>query len=163
MDAFFKSIFQAKGAALDFNRGFLTAIAVILLILFILLVLRLLVAFIFRTRRCSGITINGNNGDVFISSSAITSLIRSLEHEFKFVEIDKVRLYTCNRQQFMNIQIDFDASGGGLPPLSANLQARVLSALKDVFGIESITKVNITLRNVTISEPLPKIEFSSGV
>ncbi len=166
MEAFFKSIFQAKGAALDFNRGFLSAIAVILAILFILLVLRLIVAFIFRTRRCGGVTINGDNGDVFISSSAITSLIRSLEQEFKFVEIDKVRLYTRSKQQFLNIQIDFDASGGGLPPLSADLQARVLSALKDVFGIESITKVHITLRNITINEPLPKIEkveFSAGM
>jgi len=42
----------------------------------------------------------------------------------------------------------------------------VLSALKEVFGIESITKVHITLRNITINEPLPKIEkieFSAGV
>ena len=166
MEAFFKSIFQAKGEALYFNRGFLSAIAVILAILFILLVLRLIVAFIFRTRRCSGVTINGENGDVFISSSAITSLIRSLEHEFKFVEIDKVRLYTRSKVQFLNIQIDFDASGGGLPPLSADLQSRVLSALKDVFGIESINKVHITLRNITINEPLPKIEkveFSAGM
>ena len=166
MEAFFKSIFQVQGPARDFNMGFLSAIAVILAILFILLVLRLIVAFIFRTRRCSGVTINGENGDVFISSSAITSLIRSLEHEFKFVEIDKVRLYTRSKVQFLNIQIDFDASGGGLPPLSADLQARVLSALKEVFGIESITKVHITLRNITINEPLPKIEkieFSAGV
>ena len=39
-------------------------------------------------------------------------------------------------------------------------------ALKEVFGIESITKVHITLRNITINEPLPKIEkieFSAGV
>ena len=79
------------------------------------------------------------------------------------MEIDKVRLYTRSKQQFLNIQIDFDASGGGLPPLSADLQIRVLSALKEVFGIESITKVHITLRNITINEPLPKIEFSAGV
>jgi hypothetical protein len=162
MEAFFKSIFQAKGAALDFNMGFLSAITVILAILFILLVLRLIVAFVFRTRRCGGVTINGANGDIFISNSAITSLIRSLENEFKFVEIDKVRLYTRNKQQFLNIQIDFDASGGGLPPLSADLQNRALAVLKGVFGIESINKVHITLRNITINEPLPKIEFSTG-
>ena len=45
-------------------------------------------------------------------------------------------------------------------------EARVLAALKDVFGIESINKVHITLRNITINEPLPKIEkieFSAGV
>lgn len=162
MEAFFRSIFQAKGAALDFNRGFLTALAVALALAFILLTLRLLVAFIFRTRRCSGVTIARPNGNVFISSSAITSLIRALEHEFKFVEIDKVRLYARSKQQFLNIQIDFDASGGGLPPLAADLQDRVLTVLKEVFGIDSIAQIHITLRNITINEPLPKIAFANG-
>ncbi|MHB9137835.1 MAG: alkaline shock response membrane anchor protein AmaP [Victivallaceae bacterium] len=163
MEAFWKSIFQAKGSALDFNMGFISAIAVILAILLFLLILRLVIAFVFRTKRCHGVTINGENGDIFISSAAITSLIRSLENDFKFVAIDKVRLYTRNRQQFLNIQIDFDASGGGLPPQSADLQLRVLATLKETFGIESISKVHITLRNITISESHPRVDFPVSV
>lgn len=163
MEAFFKSIFQAEGATRDFNMGFISAIALVLAILFFLLILRLVVAFIFRNRRCHGITINGENGDIFISGSAITSLIRALENEFKFVAIDKVRLYTRSRQPFLNIQIDFDAAGGGLPPQSADLQLRVLASLKETFGIESIKKVHITLRNITVSDSHPRIDFPASV
>jgi hypothetical protein len=153
---FIKQVVQAKGAAAhDFNLGYLTGVGVVLLIVLVLLVIRIIFAIAFRRKRCNGITIKDSKGDVFISRPAVETVVKSLEKDFKFLTISKVGLWTRKRVQYIKIYIDFDASGGGLPPQASGFQDRVLAALKDVFGIESVRKVYISLRKVKLNELPP--------
>jgi hypothetical protein len=144
-----------------FNQGYIAGISVILAVLIVLLILRLIFAFIFRTKRCSCITIAGERGDIHVSGAAITSTIKALESEFRFITIEKVRLYTKKNIPRMNIDILFNPAGGGLAPQSADLQNRVLSTLFETFGIEGIKKIDITLKNIK-SHDVPN-NFSPGL
>jgi hypothetical protein len=144
-----------------FNQGYITGIAVILGVLVLLLILRLMAAFVFRTKRCSCITIAGEHGDIHIAATAITTSVKALENEFKFINIEKVKLLSRKNNPYMNIDIIFNPNGGGLAPQSSELQAKVISTLFDTFGIEGIKRVDISLKNITVEKS--KNNFSAGL
>ncbi|QSH41471.1 alkaline shock response membrane anchor protein AmaP [Lentisphaerota bacterium ZTH] len=155
----------------DFNKGYLAGVAIVLLVILALLVLRIILALIFRKKRCSSIKMKADNGDTCVSRAAITSVVKSLEKEFKFISISRVNLYATKKAQFLDILIDFDASGGGLPPQSDKFKSRVLEAVGEVFGIHTIKKVHLNLRHINLDKApvktlpnaeLPKIEARSA-
>ncbi|MCP3965857.1 MAG: alkaline shock response membrane anchor protein AmaP [Lentisphaerae bacterium] len=155
----------------EFNKGYLTGVAIVVLAILVLLVLRIILALIFRKKRCSSIKIKSDNGDTCVSRAAITSVVKSLEKEFKFINISRVNLYATKKVQFLDVLIDFDASGGGLPPQSDKFKERVLEAVKEVFGIATVRKVHIHLRNINLDKApvktlpsvnVPKIEVAKS-
>ncbi len=150
MPEFIKVLVQQQNSELyDFNLGYIAGITVVVVILLLLLILRLLLAFIFRGRRCPGITISDPRGDVFISRTAVHTVIKSLEKEFRHFSIYKVALYGKKRHN-IKIFINFDASGGGLPPQTTEFKGRVLDELKNTLGIDTINKVHVHLKNIKI-------------
>lgn len=160
---FIANIFQVKGAGYDFNVGYATGVGVVLAVLVLLLSVRLILAFIFRTRRCHEIRIKGEDGDVFVSRNAVNSVVNSLEKEFKNLIISKVSLNAVRKRQFINIYVDFNADSGGLPPQADELKRRVLEALETVFGITTVRKVHICLRNVQLVDvPKSKTETTTA-
>lgn len=127
-----------------FNSGFLTGVATAIGIIAILLFLRIVIAVIFRRKKCNGITMQAELGDIFVSTSAITAAIRTLEAEFDALVIQKIRLLESkNAKVKVCIQLIFDEKGGNFKLYSQNFQRRVLTKLRDAFGIESIDKVDI--------------------
>jgi|GEM_PF-3059559 hypothetical protein len=127
-----------------FNAGFLTGVATAIGIIAILLLIRIIIALMFRRKKCSGITMQAELGDIFVSTSAITAAIRALESEFDALVIQKIRLFESkNAKVRICIQLIFDEGGGNFKLYSEKFQRAVLAKLKDAFGIENIDKVNI--------------------
>jgi preprotein translocase subunit SecF len=153
MAEYFKQFFQTGNpSSNEFNQGYIAAIAVILLVLLLVLVLRLILGLVFRRKSCHGITVKQEKGDVFVSRSAVDTVVKSLKSDFKHIKIAKVTIRGNKNSQHIRIYLDFENSGGGLPPQSADLQTRVLEALKKNFGIDSVRKVHITLREIKMIE-----------
>lgn len=156
MPEFIKALLQPQNSELyDFNMGYVAGITVAVAIMVVLLLLRLLLAFFLRGRRCPGVTIAEPLGDVFISRTAIHAVIKALEEDFRNFSIYKVNLYGRKRHN-VKVFINFDASGGGLPPQTTEFKNRVLEELKNTLGIETLSKVNVHLKNIRIGrEELP--------
>ncbi len=103
--------------------------------------------FIFRyPRRSAGISIRGQLGSIFISSHAISDLVKSLEGDFKDIEIAKVLLLDCKKFNRIEIQVNYELGGQSMTDIAPALQGRTVEALKDVFGIECIRDVSVRVR-----------------
>jgi len=124
-----------------FNYGYLLGTIIVFTII---VLVKTFFFFSRRKKKASGVTVIGNNGTLTISSNAISDLIHSLERKFPALKITKVYLYENKGLYFsVEINVSFQMENEGLLGIVNNLQETVLEKLKTVFGVESITTVNI--------------------
>lgn len=138
----------------DFQVGYVSGVGLAIAIILLAILVKILHYFFRYPRKLSGISIPGTDGEIFISAGAITDLVKSTEDDFQFVTISKVQLLDKKIHHAVDLHIDFDIEGGRLPLISSELQLRVLSNLKDTFGIDSIKEVNIRIRKVTLKKKI---------
>ncbi|MCF6177442.1 MAG: alkaline shock response membrane anchor protein AmaP [Victivallaceae bacterium] len=139
----------------DFNLGFFAGVGFALLLIIILLTVEIIIMIIFRKKKCSGITISEADGETFVSKSAISSLIMHLEKDFPLISIKKLLLYRCRKNHILKLYIDFNDDGSGLPPQSKKLKSEIRSLLNHTFGIDSIKKIIIDVKNATLEKKKP--------
>ncbi|MDD5696991.1 MAG: hypothetical protein PHH77_00075 [Victivallaceae bacterium] len=149
---FVKSILAALDLPVtDFNLGYFFALTVVALALLVLLVIRIIIKIIFRKKRCHTIRIKADNGNAFISGAAVMAVIKALEKEFRALTINKVNLFRCRNKPFMEVNLDFDASKGGLPDYADKFKLRVIESLDALFGIKNIKQVHLHLRHIRLN------------
>ncbi len=150
---FLKSILTAVNIPItDFNLGYFFALIVVGLTLLGIFIIRIILKIIFRKKRCHAIGIKSDNGDAFISCSAITAVIKALEKEFSAFTINKVNLFRYGKKPFVEIHLDFDTSKGGLPAHADKFKVRVIQSLDALFGVRNIKKVHLYLRQVQLHD-----------
>ncbi len=131
-------------ASRTFNSGIVVGVAIVAAIFLLLLILWCICAIVFRRKKCNGITLKDELGNIFISTSAITAAIRTLESEFDALVIQKIYLIESKNDKIdINVTMSFDEKGGNLKAYEANFKRRVVSKLNDSFGIENINNINI--------------------
>jgi len=131
---------------LDFKCGYITAIAVIFGLAILFIVLR----FIYRyPRRMRGIEIKGSRGSIFITSDAISDLVKSIGEEYEIVEVSKVHLLEGRAFSFIELQVilDNDRESSFLT-LAEDIQNNILKTLNDRFGIDSVREVKLNLKKI---------------
>jgi hypothetical protein len=146
----------------DINLGFFAGVGFALLLILILMVINIIFMILFRQKKCSGITIIENDGETFVSKSAISSLIMHLEKQFQLISINKLLLYRCRKNHIIKLYIDFNDDGSGLPPHRDKLKSEIRSLLNHTFGINSIKKIILDVRNATL-ENKPQQNSPSAV
>lgn len=134
----------------SFQVGYVAALGLLLA----LVVVFALVYFIFfrYPRRCAGVPIRAPLGDIFVSSHAVSDLIKSLEGEFKDIEIAKVHLLDCKNFLRVEVQVDYALGGENMTEIGPSLQGKALSALKDVFGIDCVRDVAVKVRRAVVNK-----------
>ena len=136
----------------DFQLGYVSGVAVAIAVICAVLLVKIIVYFLFfYPSRSKGVSIPGASGSLFISANAITDLIKSLEEDFKFIEISKVILLDKKKYNDIELHINFDMEGGELPSIASELQSIILSKLRDTFGIDNIKEININIKRVTVN------------
>ena len=85
------------------------------------------------------------NGTLFVSASAVSDLVREVEKEFAALKILKSTLLEKKNGAVLELKINFPKTEDNisLPQVAGTLQKRILQALQDTFGIDSIREVNI--------------------
>ena len=146
----------------DFNLGFFAGVGLALILIILILLFQLVFIIIFRQKKCSGITIAETDGETFISKSAISSLIMHLENDFPLISVKKLLLYKCRKNHILKLYIEFNDDGTGLPPQSKKLRTEICALLNHTFGIKSIKKIVLDVKNATIEpknskEPVVKL------
>ena len=137
---------------IPFNRGYLVALMVVGITLLLIFIIRIILKIIFRKKRCHTISIKADNGNAFISCSAIMAVIKALEKEFNALTINKVNLFRYGKKPFIEVYLDFDASKGGVPTHAEKFKLRVIQSLDALFGIKNIKFVHLHLRHVQLHE-----------
>ncbi|MFA6293908.1 MAG: hypothetical protein WC637_19120 [Victivallales bacterium] len=131
---------------LDFKCGYITATVLI----FGLSILFLAFRFFHRyPRRMRGIEIKGPRGSIFITSDAISDLVKSIGEEYEIVEISKVLLLEGRTFSFIEIQVvlDNDRESSFLT-LAEDIQNNILKTLNDRFGIDTVREVKLDLKKI---------------
>ncbi|HBC88054.1 MAG TPA: alkaline shock response membrane anchor protein AmaP [Lentisphaeria bacterium] len=131
---------------LNFKYGYLTAVVLILGLTLIFLFLR----YIYRyPRRSHGVEIKGPRGSIFISSGAISDLVKSIGEEYDLIEISKVHLLEDRDISYLELQVNLDNDKeSSFITLSDELQNNILNTLKERFGIDTVKEVKLTLRKI---------------
>ena len=133
-------------ALLDFKCGYITATALILGFSILFLVFRLMYRY---PRRMRGIKINGPRGSIFITSDAISDLVKSIGEEYEIVEISKVHLLEGRTFSFIELQVILDNDGeSSFLTLAEDIQNNILKTLNDRFGIDTVREVKLNLKKI---------------
>lgn len=125
-----------------FQYGYIAGIAITVLMLLLLLLLYCLLR---APVRCKGIMLAAPNGTLFISASAISDLVREVEKEFASLKILKSTLLEKKKGVTLELKINFPKTeeNTSLPAVAGSLQERIMQALQNTFGIDSIREINI--------------------
>ena len=143
---FFKQYFQFSGLN-DWESGFrcgsFCAIATFLILIFLLAFLRLI---LFRKHQIKHLELDGPQGKYEISLAAISDLLAAKVAEFSETNLLKSRIYPARRNKcriVLYVNYFPSESSAGVPDLVSKLQAETLSALSEIFGINSVETVAI--------------------
>jgi len=131
---------------LNFKQGFLTAVVVIFGFTIIILFLR----YIYRyPRRSRGVEIKGPKGSIFITSNAISDLVKSIGDEYDLIEISKVSLFEDKYVSYLELQVNIENDKeSSFITLSDDIQNNIITTLKERFGIDNVKEVKLNLRKI---------------
>ena len=118
---------------------------------FFLVCLIKLLIWLVTSKKCTGINIEGNKGNLFITSGAIEDfIIRTLADRDEMV-IDKVKLKRKGSGYLVLIFLRVSAETN-LNELRPLIEERVLTQTVNRIGIDSLKEVNINLKNFSAKE-----------
>ncbi|HCE45462.1 MAG TPA: alkaline shock response membrane anchor protein AmaP [Lentisphaeria bacterium] len=131
---------------LNFKQGYLTALVVMLGLTIIFLFLR----YIYRyPKRSRGIELKGSKGSIFITSGAISDLVKSIGDEYELIEISKVSLLEDKDVSYLELQVSIENDKeSSFITLSDDIQNNIITTLKERFGIENVKEVKLNLRKI---------------
>ena len=147
MDVYLLKLLNEIGYNLPgFQRGFIIGVIVLFVAL---LILRLLIMFFNpKRRRCQGVDTTGEDGALFISSAAISDLIRALECEFDGIRFTKSVLYKRKSKYYIKIFAELETKDVNFPDLISTIRDKIFNALNKNLGVNCVSKIDIFLRKV---------------
>jgi len=154
MQAYFNKMveFVNDASITKFDAEFMPGIMLITLVgvLYIVIKIVLKVLFFKRTlKRCHGININSEHGQLYITTSAISDLIKSMQTTFTHITVNKVNIISVNGNYVIKVRINFDMTGGKLTEQTTALRSKIITDVKEVFGIENISSIDVKLDKTT--------------
>lgn len=133
----------------DFNKGFIAALCLILLLMLLLFIVRSVIFLIFRTRRCSYVEVKRGDGSTVISRDVISSVVERELVDYPAVKAEKIVLTRRGQRYQLTIYCTyFLADQSGIPAFCDEFKPKLKGALEKGFGITSLEKIKLW-----ISEP----------
>jgi hypothetical protein len=131
----------------DVRDEFLYGIVIAVVLIYLIRIL----IWLLTSRKCPGINLIGERGNLFITSGAIEDfIIRTLADREEMV-IDKVKLSRKGSSYLVSIIMRVSAETN-LSELRPVIEERVLEHITSRMGIDSIKEVNMVLKNFSAKE-----------
>ena len=131
----------------DFNRGYVTGVALVLLVILAVVVLKIVFRLMFRVRRCREIVVKAPDGDILVAYDALNGAVCAALEDFSALNVRDMKLFRSRGDYFLELFCSYDASGEGhFPDEVKSVKERIFSVLKERFGIASVKRV---LENLT--------------
>lgn len=139
----FLSLFSPEEPS-AWQEGYVTGV----LTLALLLLCCMLIWLIFSHRRAlRGVVLPSANGSIFISARSISDLVKSLDADFDGIVIRRVALLERKKSLVveLNLICQLASTSRNMQEVIEALQAKVLESLKSVFGIATVSRVDVIL------------------
>lgn len=141
------------------NRDFLAGVLLVTAIAVLYIIIRILLKVLFRgKKRCHGINISSDGGQLYITTNAIADLIKSMKSTFVHIDINRVDLTRRNGNYVISLLISFDMNGGELTNQVSQLREKIIADLKSVFGIENVSQINVKLKKTSRPNTKPSTQ-----
>ena len=116
-----------------------------MVLLFIVCLIGMIIWLIIRkSRSVSGIYLPAAHGSLFISSTAISDLLYSLDDSFPQLEIIRVKLIRDGQSLAVQVKVYYSATSEiSMFQLTESFQTKALEILKTSFGIDNISRVDL--------------------
>lgn len=151
----------------DFNRGYMAALLLILILFLILLVVRFVIYLFFRTRKCKAVIIPDSQGDITISRTAVENAVRKTVAAYPALDLRDLKLFRKGKNYMLRLHCSLDgAQSNAFSALVEELRPALLEMLKDTFGITQLRKVRFVLEDYEAAAdeiPAPQQEENSDV
>jgi hypothetical protein len=133
-----------------FDPSFMKGIIVGAIFILLVLILMKIIHLIFRSKniRCNGISVKNEDGEVFVSSGAISDLIKSIEPEFIGVVILKSLLFKQGKSYYIKLIAELSDKDANFPNVVGSIRNKIQFAIKNNLGVECIDKIDIHLKRV---------------
>ena len=142
-----KNILLKLFPALNAESGyyFLLGLFSAMVILFVICIVAVVIWLVIRKNRSvSGISIPAEHGSLFISATAISDLLYSLDESFPQLEIVRIKLIRDDNALAVQVKVYYSASSEmSMLQLTGEFQSKALELLKHAFGIENISRVDL--------------------
>lgn len=147
MDSFARYLIESHNAEMqNFNLGFIAGVVVFLVLA---LIVRLIIMIIIsNSKKSPGVKIKITNGNIFISSTAISDLVQLTAETFANIEIEKVNLLKDKNSLYIDLKIILGNKDEPFTGTAELLQSKILESLKDRFGIDAIREINVYIRKI---------------
>ena len=126
-----------------FSWGVLTGLAAALA----LILLFLLLAFLFRSRKLRCIVIPSEGGDLRIDAKAVQGAVRSIAQSFPAFDVRRVGLY--GKPDAVELEVAMDFNGGdedvSVSELSAQFRAAIARMMIGTFGMEKPARIGLEI------------------
>ncbi len=123
-----------------FLQGMFWTLVLLLLIIMLAGCIWLLLG---KSRKVSGITLLAPHGTLFISATAVSDLIYSLDDSFPDLEIIRVKLIRDGKELAVQVKVFYTVSGRSMLSLTEEFQNKAMELLKTAFGIENVSKIDL--------------------
>ena len=131
-----------------FESGLITGIAVVLLFLLLYLLVK---RRLHGPEKKKGVTISGENGDMFITLNAIREFIKRILSGFSDLRLEQVKL----RQKSSSLHLIINLSAtpdADLVPLRDAVQEQIVTEGANRLGLDMPLKVDISIRSLEASK-----------
>ena len=146
MDAYLQKILTEIGFYLPgYQKGIISGAVAIIAIIILFYILLLIFN---KNRRCPGVVADDEHGGLFITSQAISDLIKALESEFDGITICKTQLFRKRSKYSIKLIAELDSKDINFPHLMTKIRERIIDALGTGLGVTSVENVDIHLRRV---------------
>ncbi|MCM8534704.1 MAG: alkaline shock response membrane anchor protein AmaP [Lentisphaeraceae bacterium] len=135
--------FEFYDSELDFFYGLGAALVV--------LILARLLGWMIRSKKCPGISIPGEQGNLFVTTAAVEDFIIRILADVDDMLIDKVRLQKRGSRYgvVITLRVSAESNVSELRPI---IEQRIIQMAESKIGIDSISEVNILLKNFSAKE-----------
>ena len=132
----------------DFGTGFIAGLALVLFWLLLLIVLRGIIAFIFRSRRCSYVEVRRNDGNTMVNREVIASVVDRELAAYPSVIADRIVLTRKGKNYQLTVYCAYLLSDpSGIPAFCDEFKPKLLAALERGFGINSLQEIRLWICN----------------
>lgn len=131
-----------------FFRGVSVALLTILALVLCYIIIRFVLQRKFGKRRCPGVLVELEHGNIMISQEAIASALKCELEYFKELKIRKIVLYVKRKEYSLEICGSFtreDKHTPSLPEVYKAIRPLLLEKLSSLFGIDNLVELKLNV------------------
>ena len=128
----------------EFRSGFITGLCMVLFWVLLLIILRGIFAFVFRTRRCSSIEVRRDDGSTMINREVIASVVERELSAYPALGAEKIVLTRRGRKYQLTVYCSYLLSDqSGIPAFCDEFKPKLRSVLEKGFGITELEEIRL--------------------